>query len=155
MGVENQKWYVQLDCSEDRNMISSPPSCGRNIETPCCNLQEVLNSIVQDGDTVYLRQMAAGGQPWCNESKEINIAVTKPVILQTQQPDKTENRNSIEVIDGIKFTFYNNGSDHCTITVKNSKFSCSFLKFCDLDIKIENKHPVQGQLHCSWGKVRK
>ena len=118
-------------------MISSPPSCGRNIETPCCNLQEVLNH-VEDGDTVYLRQVAATGYSRCKKGKEINITVSKPVVLQTQQHDPTEDGDSIDGIHGIQFIFNNNCSEWCTIEIRSSQFSCSLITFNHLYIRIEN-----------------
>ncbi len=149
MDRENHNWHVQLDCSgdnkiisnwhvqSDTNMISSPPPCGRNIKTPCCNLQEVLN-YVGDGDTVYLRQGATKGYCWCNQSKEINITLIKSVILQTQQPDPTKNGDSIEGIHGVQFIFNNNCSERCTIEIRNSQFACSLITFNNLNIRIEN-----------------
>ena len=136
MEGENHNWHVQLDCSEDK-MVSSTSSCGRNIETPCCNLQEVINN-VEDGDTVYLRQVAATEHSWCNQSKEINITVTKSVILQTQQPDPKTDGDSIEEIHGIQFIFNNNCSERCTIEIRNIQFTCSLITFNNLNIRIEN-----------------
>ena len=118
-------------------MISSPPSCGTNIETPCCNLQEVLNH-VEDGDTVYLRQVAATEHSWCNQCKEINITVTKPIILQTKQPDPTEGGDSIDRIHGVQLIFNNNCLEWCTIEISNSQFVCSLITFNHLNIRIEN-----------------
>ncbi len=137
MKGENQKWYVQLDGSEGETIISSQNLCGKSIETPSCNLQEVLNN-AENGDTVYLRQVAAAGHSWCNQSKEINITVTKSVILQTQQPDLTKDGDSIEGIHGIQFNFNKNCSERCTVEIRNSQFACSLITFNDLNIRIEN-----------------
>ncbi len=142
MGGIHSNWYVQLDCSDDDKMISSPSSCGRNTKTPCCNLQEVLNQI-QAADTVYIWQDSTADHLHCIKSKEINInniTVTRSVIVKTMQPPIMEDRDCVEGIHGMQFIFNNNCSEHCTITIRNSQFSCSLFEFHNLDIGIKNTH---------------
>ncbi len=96
----NKDWYVQLGSNdittsftplEDDPMISTSPeegntkifasaSCRQNVETPCLNLQQVLDNL-QEGDTVYLIQESSDRD--ANQTVKIQAGVRKSFTLKT------------------------------------------------------------------------
>ena len=135
---ENNEWHIQLDCLEDA-VVSSPTSCGKKAESSYCDLQDILNNSDAD-DTVILWQGSAAEQTQCNQTRKFNITVTKSVILKTLQRNNTEDKHCIKGMHGIHFTFNNNCTEHCNITIRDSQFSCSLITFNDLDIRIQNSN---------------
>ncbi len=143
-----QVWYVQLDCkedgmnasrsSEDDNTLISPPvSCGKDPESPCCNLQHVVDKI-QGGDTVYVTQVSADKQSQCNQTLEIQVQVRKSFILKTFMSEKKVDKDSVQGIHGVKLEFSNNCSRLCSLTIGKSYIFCTSLVIKDLDISIKD-----------------
>ncbi len=132
----DEAWFVQLDCEGDV-MVSSPPSCGRSIEKPCCHLQSTIN-YMQGGDTIYILQNQTLSHLHCNQTDQIKVEVRKSFILKTMSARPSTGPMEGVDLQGMQTIFNNNCTEHCSLTISESKFSCSFLELDNLDIWIKD-----------------
>ncbi len=140
---EHGDWYVKLDCKND-NMTSSS-TCGRSSKQACCQLQDVLNNI-QEGGTLLVFQHPTSKQSKCDKREEIQVEVTKSFTLKTLPPEERPGVNSTDRghLRGVQIMFNGNCSEQCSLTISESQFSCTWIGFNNLDIRIEDTHFMDG-----------
>ncbi len=133
----SREWYTQLDC-DDEITTSSSTSCGEHAGKPCCHLQGVLSNM-QEGDTVYLKQkFPAKNSSKCSDRKHVPIEVRKSFTLKIAKPTGMVDNDLVEGIHGISMVINNNCSESCTVTIDQSRFSCSSLTSNNLNIWIKD-----------------
>ncbi len=128
---------MKLDCKEDE--MTSSSTCGRSPEQACCQLQDVLNNI-QEGGTLHVLQHQTARKPECDKTEEIQVEVTKSFTLKTLPPEERLGVNSTDRghLHGVQIMFNSNCSEQCSLTISESQFSCSWIGFNNLDIRIED-----------------
>ncbi len=134
---------MQLDCEDDDAMIHPSTPCGEHAEAPCCHLQEVLSHL-QEGDSVYLSQRSTEKHLQCNHIKQVQVKVRKSFTLRTGQSKLRGDQGSSHGIQGISMELTNNCSESCSVTIDQSRFSCSSLTFNNLNIWIKDSIVTNG-----------
>ncbi len=117
--------------------MTSPATCGQNTVTPCCHLQDVLNNI-QEGDTIYLKQMSPTGHSFCNQTREIQAKVMKSFVLETATSWSTGYQASLQGVHGLHLVLNSRCSQPCSVTIHHSHFYCSWVTINNMDIWIED-----------------
>ncbi len=127
---------MKLDCKVDEAPSSS--RCGRGPEQACCQFQDVLNHIQQDG-TLYVLQHPTNKSE-CDKREEIQVDVTKSFTLKTLPPEGSPGLKSTDIghIQGVQIMFSSYCSKACSLTISESQFSCSSIKINDLNFRIKD-----------------
>ena len=99
----------------------------------------MLNIIHRD-DTIHLLQNTTSRHAGYNQTKQIQVEVTKSFTLKVWSLKASMDMEHNMGVDlhGIRLIFGSNCSEHCSVTIDKSQFSYSFIEFNNLDVWIKD-----------------